>query len=171
MVAPEARIGGLRRLIDDKAYFVIHAPRQSGKTTSAQLLAEALTAEGIYAAVLVSCKPGAVAGNDIERGVGAVVGSIDQECRTQLPAELRPESPDALRDLAAVIAPGTLLWAPYFGEAGSLGFPHHRHYVLQVLSGLSNAVGDSVAPEGRCGSGSRGAGSRGVLGVEECDHG
>ncbi|MCP3958072.1 MAG: ATP-binding protein [bacterium] len=103
MLAPEARLGELRQLIDDEAYFVIHAPRQSGKTTSAQLLAEALTAEGTYAAVLASCKPGAVAGSDVERGVGAVVGSVDQECRNQLPAELRPESPDALRDLAAEI--------------------------------------------------------------------
>ncbi len=103
MLAPEARLGRLRQLIDDKAYFVIHAPRQSGKTTSGQLLAEALTAEGTYAAVLASCKPGAVAGGDVERGVGAVVGSIDQECRNQLPAELRPESPEALRNLAAEI--------------------------------------------------------------------
>ncbi len=94
MLAPEARLGELRRLIDKKAYFVIHAPRQSGKTTSAQLLAETLTAEGTYAAVLASCKPGAVAGNDVERGIGAVVGSLDRECRNQLSAELRPEPPE-----------------------------------------------------------------------------
>ncbi|MEM7585025.1 MAG: ATP-binding protein [Acidobacteriota bacterium] len=103
MLAPEARLGELRQLVDAKAYFVIHAPRQSGKTTGAQLLAEALTAEGKYAAVLASCKPGAVAGGDVDRGIRAVVGSIDQECGNQLPAELRPESPDALRDLAAEI--------------------------------------------------------------------
>ena len=103
MLAPEARLGKLRQLIDAKAYFVIHAPRQSGKTTSAQLLAEALTAEGAYAAVLASCKPGAVAAGDVERGVSAVIGSIDQECRNQLPAELRPAAPDALRDLVAEI--------------------------------------------------------------------
>ncbi len=101
MLPPEARLGELRSLIDSEAYLVIHAPRQSGKTTSAQLLAEALTAEGTYAAVLVSCKPGAVAGNDIERGIRAVVGSIDQECRNQLAAELRPAPPEELRDLAA----------------------------------------------------------------------
>jgi hypothetical protein len=101
MLAPEARLGELRRLIDEKAYFVLHAPRQSGKTTSALLLAEALTAEGTYAAVLASCKPGSVAGNDVERGVGAVIGSIDQECRNQLAAELRPEPPEGLALLAA----------------------------------------------------------------------
>ena len=64
MIEPEGRLAKLRPLIDREAWFVVHAPRQSGKTTSAQLLAEALTAEGTYAAVLASCKPGAVAGND-----------------------------------------------------------------------------------------------------------
>ncbi len=72
MLAPEARLADLRRLIDAKAYLVIHAPRQTGKTTTTRLLAEALTAEGKYAAVLASCKSGSVAGNDVERGVGAV---------------------------------------------------------------------------------------------------
>ena len=105
MLAPEARLGGLRQLIDDKAYFVLHAPRQSGKTTSARLLAEALTAEGYYAAVLASCKPGAVAGNDVERGVSAVLHSIDLECRNQLDAELRPAPP---KELAEVVAEARL---------------------------------------------------------------
>ena len=109
MLAPEARLGEIRQLIDNKAYFVIHAPRQSGKTTSAQLLAEALTAEGTYAAVLASCKPGAVAGNDVERGVGAVVGSLDRECRNQLAAELRPEPPEELGGLAAEVRLGEYL--------------------------------------------------------------
>lgn len=101
MLAPEARLRELRRLIDDKAYFVLHAPRQSGKTTSALLLAEALTAEGSYAAVLASCKPGSVAGADVERGVQAVLHSMDRECRNQLAAELRPPPVDELGDIAA----------------------------------------------------------------------
>ncbi|MEM7585325.1 MAG: ATP-binding protein [Acidobacteriota bacterium] len=100
MLAPETRLE-LRQLIDGEAYFVIHAPRQSGKTTSAQLLAEALTAEGTYAAVLASCKPGAVAGRDVERGVSAVLHSIELECRKQLAAELRPPPP---KELAGVVA-------------------------------------------------------------------
>ncbi len=105
MLAPEARLGELRQLIDRKAYFVIHAPRQSGKTTSAQLLAEALTAEGTYAAVLTSCKPGAVAAADVERGIRTVLHSIDLECRNQLAAELRPTR---LKELAEVAAEARL---------------------------------------------------------------
>jgi hypothetical protein len=105
MVDPEGRLARLRPLIERKAYFVVHAPRQSGKTTTTRLLAEALTAEGRYAGVLASCKPASTAGDDAERGVGAVLLSLDQECRAQLPAELRP-SPAA--DFAQVAAEGRL---------------------------------------------------------------
>ncbi len=109
MLASEARLAGLRRLIDTKAYFVIHAPRQSGKTTTTRLLAEALTAEGKYAALSASCKTGSVARNDVERGVGAVIHAIDHECRRQLAAELRPEPPEALGHLAAEVRFGEYL--------------------------------------------------------------
>jgi hypothetical protein len=101
MVPAEARLTELRPLVAGKAYFVLHAPRQSGKTTTARLLAEALTAEGGYAAVLASCKPGSVAGADVERGVRAVLHSLDGECRVQLAAELRPPPPEEVADVAA----------------------------------------------------------------------
>lgn len=51
MVEPEGRLAKLRPLVERKAWFVVHAPRQSGKTTTTRLAAEALTAEGRYAAV------------------------------------------------------------------------------------------------------------------------
>ena len=48
------RLPGVRGLIDQKLYFVLHAPRQVGKTTTLLTLARELTAEGRYAAVLSS---------------------------------------------------------------------------------------------------------------------
>ena len=101
MVEPEGRLTRLRLLIERKAYFVIHAPRQSGKTTTTRLLAEALTAEGRYACVLASCKPGSTAGDDVERGVGGVIRALDDECQVQLPVELRPPPVAELADVAA----------------------------------------------------------------------
>ena len=66
------------RLADARqAWFVVHAPRQSGKTTTTRLAAEALTAAGRYAAVLASCKPGSTAGDDVEGGVDAAVHSLN----------------------------------------------------------------------------------------------
>ena len=58
MLATERRLPELRRVIDGKNYFVLHAPRQVGKTTSLLALGASLTAEGRYAAVLVSMETG-----------------------------------------------------------------------------------------------------------------
>jgi hypothetical protein len=99
MLPPEARLRNLRKLVDDKAYFVIHAPRQSGKTTSSHLFAEALTEEGRYAAVLASCKIASTAGADVGRGIPAVIRAISMAARNQLPDGLHPPPPE---DFAAI---------------------------------------------------------------------
>ena len=101
MVRPETRLTKLRPLIANKAYFALHAPRQSGKTTSTQLLAETLTSEGDYAAVLASCKTGSTAGPEIERGVTAVIRAIDLAGRNQLDDALRPPAPEDVASLEA----------------------------------------------------------------------
>lgn len=49
-----ARLPGVRDLIDEGLYFVLHAPRPVGKTTSLLGLGKELTAEGAYVALLVS---------------------------------------------------------------------------------------------------------------------
>lgn len=49
----------LERLIAQENYFVLHAPRQVGKTTAMSALADRLTESGQYAAILVSAEVGA----------------------------------------------------------------------------------------------------------------
>jgi hypothetical protein len=90
MLPPERRLRGVRDLIDEKAYFVIHAPRQVGKTTCFRALASSLTAEGRYAALLASCETGQEAGPDFEAGIAAVLDAIRQAAINQLPEPLRP---------------------------------------------------------------------------------
>ncbi|MGH9838686.1 MAG: TolB family protein [Blastocatellia bacterium] len=53
MLPAAARLPEMRELIDQKAYFVVHAPRQIGKTTMMMKLARELTAEGRYLAVML----------------------------------------------------------------------------------------------------------------------
>lgn len=53
------RLPGIRTLIDRKLYFVLHAPRQVGKTTALLALAQELTAAGRFTAVLLSMEQGA----------------------------------------------------------------------------------------------------------------
>ncbi len=90
MLPSDRRLPGVHELIDQQAYFVLHAPRQVGKTTALLRLAEALTAEGRYAALLVSMETGAPFSEDI----GAAEDSVLNECRLAaefcLPPELRP---------------------------------------------------------------------------------
>ncbi len=105
MLPPERRLAGIRPLLEEKAYCVVHAPRQSGKTTSFQALAKTLTVEGRFAALLTSCETGRTAGDDVGRGVDAVLLAIDQDARQQLAEELRPAP---LPRFAAVAPEGRL---------------------------------------------------------------
>jgi len=94
MLPPERRLPELRGLIDQQLYFVVHAPRQTGKTTFFRSLAQSLTAEGRYAALLTSCEAGQAAGGDVERGINAVLGALRIAAENHLPEELRPPDPD-----------------------------------------------------------------------------
>jgi len=48
------QINNLRRLVEKRTYFVINRPRQFGKTTALNFLAQSLQASGKYAPVLIS---------------------------------------------------------------------------------------------------------------------
>ncbi|MDJ0694647.1 ATP-binding protein [Mastigocoleus sp. MO_188.B34] len=64
MLPPTLRLPNLERLIDQQSYFVIHAPRQTGKTTAMLALAKQLTESCKYIAVMVSAEVGAPFSND-----------------------------------------------------------------------------------------------------------
>jgi hypothetical protein len=83
------RLVEARRLIDQEGYFVLHAPRQTGKTTSLLDLCRQLTAEGRYAALHVSCEAGEAAGEDYGAAELIVWGHLRQRAR-DLPEALRP---------------------------------------------------------------------------------
>jgi predicted AAA+ superfamily ATPase len=54
MIESSTRLHGVEELIDMKQYFVIHAARQSGKTTYLKDLTRRLNAEGKYYALYCS---------------------------------------------------------------------------------------------------------------------
>ena len=99
MLPVARRLGGVRQLIDRKLYFVVHAPRQTGKTTSYLALARELTAEGRYAAVHATCEIAQPARGDVARGIQAVLESIDIQAR-RLPEPLCPEPVDAVASVS-----------------------------------------------------------------------
>jgi hypothetical protein len=88
MLLPERRLPDLRILVDREQYFVVHAPRQSGKTTAVRAFAEQLTAEGRHTVVYATCEEAQAAGGDLERGVSAVLAALARQA-DRLPPALR----------------------------------------------------------------------------------
>ncbi len=89
MVPPEARTPDLSGYLARNAYFVVHAPRQSGKTTALRAFAERLTREGRYTALHFSCEA-ARAFSDIAAAEERVWLAIEEAAVQRLPPELRP---------------------------------------------------------------------------------
>lgn len=91
-----ARLPEVRALIDQQIYFVLHAPRQIGKTTALLTLGRELTAEGRYAAVLLTMEEGAPFSNDPGAAELAVLSSWRSSAKAWLPPDLQPPPwPDA----------------------------------------------------------------------------
>lgn len=90
VLPPMRRLPEVRELIDRQSYFVLHAPRQTGKTTALLALARELTAEGRYAAAVVSTEAGAPFGDDPGAAEGAILSAFRARIRAQLPPELQP---------------------------------------------------------------------------------
>jgi len=63
-------------LIDQRKYFVLHAPRQTGKTSSLLALRDYLNAEGNYYCVYANFEAGQMARNDIACGLKTVLGEL-----------------------------------------------------------------------------------------------
>jgi hypothetical protein len=99
MIPAERRLPGAPGLVEQGAYFVVHAPRQTGKTTALRALAEQLTASGRYAVLHFSCETGEIAGDDFGEAQRAILSRIRRSAELYLPAELRPpafpEAPDS----------------------------------------------------------------------------
>lgn len=90
MLPPTVRLPSLERLIAQESYFVIHAPRQTGKTTAMMALAKQLTESGSYSAVMVSAEVGAPFSDDPGAAELAILGAWRDTIAIRLPQELQP---------------------------------------------------------------------------------
>ncbi|MDR1065412.1 MAG: hypothetical protein LBL25_03490, partial [Oscillospiraceae bacterium] len=75
MIEASSRLVGVERLIDMEQYFVIHAARQSGKTTYLKDLAQRLNASGEYYSLYCSLEM-AQGINDPKDGIPSIVKKI-----------------------------------------------------------------------------------------------
>ena len=90
MLPPLDRLPELTRLIEQQGSFVIHAPRQTGKTTTMMALAQQLTASGNYTAMLLSVEAGAAYPHDPDKAQRYILNSWWNVIRAVLPPDLQP---------------------------------------------------------------------------------
>jgi hypothetical protein len=78
MVDPLSRIDvqSIERLIEDHRYFVLHAPRQTGKTTCLLALMHHLNTQGKYRALYVNIEGAQAARSDIQEGISAICSAF-----------------------------------------------------------------------------------------------
>ena len=94
-------------LIRDAKYFVLHAPRQTGKTSALLALRDLLNAEGIYRCVYVNVEAGQAAREDVEQVTRTFLGRLASRARLTLDDEFLDEIwPDILAELRSSRCPG-----------------------------------------------------------------
>ncbi len=106
-IPPLARLDldELLRLVRDKRYFVLHAPRQTGKTSALLALRDRLNADG-YRCVYVNVEVAQTARENVEQAMRVVLGRLASGARMTLGDEFLE---GVYRDLAAQYAPHEVL--------------------------------------------------------------
>ncbi|MFM9607714.1 ATP-binding protein [Streptomyces niveiscabiei] len=146
MLSAEERLPQARALVEEGHYFVLHAPRQTGKTTALATLARSLTASGRYAAVRFSCENAEVAGEDYGRAEDQVLEAIREVTKAGwFPDELAPPAtwPDAVP--GARLQVGLAEWARscprplvlFFDEIDALRGDSLRSILRQLRNGFT----------------------------------
>lgn len=141
MLPTRRRLPGVEQLIERQDYFIVHAPRQTGKTTTLRALADELVDGGKYAAVLVTAEQGAALSGEVGTAEDAMLGEWASVGR-DLPPSLRPPPwPDA--------APGDRIRAAL--EAWAEACPRPLVVFIDEIDALRNDVLLSVLRQLRAG--------------------
>ena len=78
------RIDEILSLIETKRYFVLHAPRQTGKTTCLLALMKLLNDSGRYRALYTNVEAAQTARNNVDSGMRAIISSFSSRLETVL---------------------------------------------------------------------------------------
>jgi hypothetical protein len=85
-ISPLARIDweDIQMLIDQDEYFVLHAPRQTGKTSTLLSMMNTLNQAGEYCALYANIEAAQADRNDVNEGITGLCESIAHRARTHL---------------------------------------------------------------------------------------
>ena len=137
LIAPLSRIDldEVLGLVRDKKYFVLHAPRQTGKTSALLALADVLNERG-YGCVYVTVETARTARDDVQRAMRTVLVRLASQARATLDDGFLDDIwPDVLARVGADEALGEALsrWA----EASPLP-------LVLLIDEIDTLVGDSL---------------------------
>jgi len=93
MVSITPRFDSLKKMIDNKRYFILHAPRQTGKTTLMLQLMEHLNQEDKYIALYVNVEAAQAWRNQIIQINQTIVNEFKMNAKIYLPEEFQPAPP------------------------------------------------------------------------------
>ncbi len=125
----------VRRLIRDKRYFVLHAPRQTGKTSALLALRDLLNAEGNYGCVYVNVEGAQPLREDVERATQVILGELASWARSTLNDEFLT---DTWSDIFAKFGAGALREALTRWSAAAT-----KPLVL-LIDEIDSLIGDSL---------------------------
>ena len=126
----------LDRLIDDWRYFVLHAPRQTGKTTALLALRDRLNAKGRHRCVYVNVEPAQMAREDVGAGIQTILGMLSDQCVHTLDDTSVQE---VWPDLLSTRGPYAALHATLQRWAGSDSKP-----IVLFIDEIDSLVGDTL---------------------------
>jgi len=82
---PLARLSSVRELVDSRKYFILHAPRQVGKTTTMISFVQTLNQEGKYIALYMNVESAQTTRNRVEAANKTFLSVMDSMIRYYLP--------------------------------------------------------------------------------------
>ena len=123
-------------MIDDWRYFVLHAPRQTGKTTALLALRDRLNAAGRHRCVYVNVEPAQMAREDVGAGIQTILGMLSDQCVHTLDDTSVQE---VWPDLLSTRGPYAALQATLQRWAGSESKP-----VVLFIDEIDSLIGDTL---------------------------
>jgi len=145
MIPAARRLSEVRDLIDGAKFFVIHAPRQTGKTTLLRNLSRELTEEGPYAAITISLEN--FTEPDVNEMLPQILWYLEETAKYQVPEALRPPSPESFARNPSIALAGFLTeWSRsidrplvvFFDEADAIPGPLLLSILRQLRSGYTS---------------------------------
>ena len=123
-------------LIRDEKYFVLHAPRQTGKTSALLALRDLLNAEGLYRCVYVNVEGGQAMREDVEQVMRTILATLASRARLTLGDEFLGK---VWPGILAEVGPGAALQETLTRWAASDAKP-----LVLLIDEIDALIGDSL---------------------------